>query len=80
MGNFGLSIFVTQLLFGAIEIPANLLSMWLLEVFGRRVLFIATLLSGGLCCILIVAVPQGKPLHLVNQMMILGFVLYVCQI
>ncbi|XP_018533008.1 solute carrier family 22 member 13 [Lates calcarifer] len=58
MGNFGLSIFVTQLLFGAIEIPANLLSMWLLEVFGRRVLFIATLLSGGLCCILIVAVPQ----------------------
>uniref|UniRef100_A0A4W6CGI0 Solute carrier family 22 member 13a n=1 Tax=Lates calcarifer TaxID=8187 RepID=A0A4W6CGI0_LATCA len=61
MGNFGLSIFVTQLLFGAIEIPANLLSMWLLEVFGRRVLFIATLLSGGLCCILIVAVPQGKP-------------------
>ncbi|XP_071347952.1 solute carrier family 22 member 13-like [Trachinotus anak] len=59
MGNFGLSIFVTQLLFGAIEIPANLFSMWLLEVFGRRVLFIATLLTGGLSCILILAVPQG---------------------
>uniref|UniRef100_A0A3B4WJJ4 Solute carrier family 22 member 13a n=1 Tax=Seriola lalandi dorsalis TaxID=1841481 RepID=A0A3B4WJJ4_SERLL len=59
MGNFGLSIFVTQLLFGAIEIPANLFSMWLLEVFGRRVLFIATLLAGGLSCILILAVPQG---------------------
>uniref|UniRef100_A0A3B4T6B2 Solute carrier family 22 member 13a n=1 Tax=Seriola dumerili TaxID=41447 RepID=A0A3B4T6B2_SERDU len=59
MGNFGLSIFVTQLLFGAIEIPANLFSMWLLEVFGRRVLFIATLLAGGLSCVLILAVPQG---------------------
>lgn len=59
MGNFGLSIFLTQLLFGAIEIPANVFSMWLLEVFGRRILFIATLVSAGVLSILILAVPQG---------------------
>lgn len=59
MGNFGLSIFLTQLLFGAIEIPANVFSMWLLEVFGRRILFIATLVSAGVFSILILAVPQG---------------------
>lgn len=65
MGNFGINIFMTQLLFGAIEIPANLLSMWLLEVFGRRILLIVTLLLGGLACILMVAIPQGRPFVLV---------------
>ncbi|XP_051269358.1 solute carrier family 22 member 13-like isoform X1 [Dicentrarchus labrax] len=59
MGNFGLSIFMTQFLFGAIEIPAILLSMWLLEVYGRRILLMSTLLTGGLCCVFILAVPQG---------------------
>ncbi|XP_068427774.1 solute carrier family 22 member 13-like [Clinocottus analis] len=60
MANFGFSIFVTQLLFGAVEIPAHILCMWLLEVFGRKILFVATLLSGGLCCIFVLAVPQGN--------------------
>ncbi|KAM6989186.1 solute carrier family 22 member 13-like [Tautogolabrus adspersus] len=58
MANFGLSIFLTQFLFGAIEIPAHTLNMWLLEVFGRKKLFIATILFGGISCILLLAVPQ----------------------
>lgn len=62
MGNFGFSIFLIQLMYGAIEIPAILLNMWLLEVFGRRILFIFTALSGGLCSVLTLAVSQGKPL------------------
>ncbi|XP_030259801.1 solute carrier family 22 member 13 [Sparus aurata] len=64
MGNFGLSIFLIQLMYGAIEIPAILLNMWLLEVFGRRLLFIFTTLSGGLCSIVILAVSQGYPIAL----------------
>ncbi|XP_026169891.1 solute carrier family 22 member 13-like isoform X2 [Mastacembelus armatus] len=59
MGNLGFNIFMTQLLFGAIEIPALILCMWLLEVFGRKILYIATLLSAGLSCILIIAVPPA---------------------
>ncbi|XP_076601145.1 solute carrier family 22 member 13-like [Chaetodon auriga] len=59
MANLGMDIFVTQLMFGAAEIPANLLSMWLLEVVGRRILFISTHLTGGLFCVLILAVLQG---------------------
>uniref|UniRef100_A0A3Q4HHF7 Solute carrier family 22 member 13a n=1 Tax=Neolamprologus brichardi TaxID=32507 RepID=A0A3Q4HHF7_NEOBR len=58
--NFGLSIFLIQLLFGVFSIPSVLLSMWLLEIFGRKILFIATLLIGGLSSILILAVPDGK--------------------
>lgn len=70
MENLGLSIFMTQLMFGAIEIPAYLLCMWLLEIFGRRVLFISTLISGGLSCIFILTVPQGKPFGLLGKMII----------
>uniref|UniRef100_A0A3Q2W5M2 Solute carrier family 22 member 13a n=1 Tax=Haplochromis burtoni TaxID=8153 RepID=A0A3Q2W5M2_HAPBU len=60
MQNFGLSIFVTQLLYGVFEVPSVLLSMWLLDIFGRKILFIATLLIGGVSSILILAVPDSK--------------------
>lgn len=79
MGNFGLSIFLIQLMYGAIEIPAILLNMWLLEVFGRRLLFIFTTLSGGLCSIVILAVSQGKPLGWVRNISIHVFG-PVCQV
>ncbi|XP_027876927.1 solute carrier family 22 member 13-like isoform X2 [Xiphophorus couchianus] len=62
MGNLGFSIFLTQFLFGAFEIPAVLFSMWLLEIFGRKALFIFTLVIGGLSSLLIVAVPQEHAL------------------
>jgi len=48
MGNFGFNVFLTQLMFGAFEVAATLLSMWLMEVFGRRISCISTFVIGGI--------------------------------
>ncbi|KAL3054780.1 hypothetical protein OYC64_017668 [Pagothenia borchgrevinki] len=59
MGNIGFNVFLTQLMFGAFEVAANILSMWLMEVFGRRISLISTFVTGGLSSMFILAVPQG---------------------
>lgn len=60
VANFGMSVFLTQLIFGLSEVPAHILSIWLLEVVGRKVSLVATLLTGGLCVLAVLAVPPGR--------------------
>ncbi|XP_056869334.1 solute carrier family 22 member 13-like isoform X3 [Takifugu flavidus] len=61
VGNFGLDIYLTQLIFGAVEIPARLGSLPLLQRFGRRKGQAAVLLFGGAACLVIVAIPKDLP-------------------
>ncbi|KAL1006254.1 hypothetical protein UPYG_G00069810 [Umbra pygmaea] len=61
VGNFGLNIYLTQLIFGIAELPARLGSLPLIEHFGRRVCQAFTLFLGGSACLLILAVPEDLP-------------------
>ncbi|KAM8839485.1 solute carrier family 22 member 13-like [Synchiropus picturatus] len=55
MGNFGLNIFLTQLIFGLTELPVHILGIWLLEAVGRKMSLMGTLLTAGFLCFMMLA-------------------------
>lgn len=63
VGNFGLDIYLTQFVFGAVEIPARVGSLPLLQRFGRRICQAGVLFFGGAACLGILAIPTGNLLH-----------------
>lgn len=58
--NFGLDIYLTQLAFGAVEIPARLGCIFLLQWFGRKKTQAALLMLSGLMCLIITGIPEGE--------------------
>ncbi|XP_061096306.1 solute carrier family 22 member 13-like [Conger conger] len=71
VGNFGLDIYLTQLIFGVVELLARLGSIPLIEYFGRRICQSFFLLFGGVICLSITAIPEDLPV-MVAVMAILG--------
>lgn len=59
VGDFGLDIYLTQIIFGAVEVPARYSSTFMLQKFGRRWSQLGTLVMGGLMCITIIFIPAG---------------------
>ncbi|XP_009874332.1 PREDICTED: solute carrier family 22 member 13, partial [Apaloderma vittatum] len=59
--NFGLDIYLTQLAFGAVEIPARGGCIFILQWFGRRKSQAVLLLLSGVVCLIITAIPEDQP-------------------
>ncbi|KFP94274.1 Solute carrier family 22 member 13, partial [Haliaeetus albicilla] len=58
--NFGLDIYLTQLAFGAVEIPARIGCIFLLQWLGRKKSQAVLLLLSGLVCLIITGIPEGE--------------------
>uniref|UniRef100_A0A8C8BKR1 Solute carrier family 22 member 13 n=1 Tax=Otus sunia TaxID=257818 RepID=A0A8C8BKR1_9STRI len=59
--NFGLDIYLTQLAFGAVEIPARVSCIFMLQWFGRKKSQSVLLLLSGLVCLIITVIPEDQP-------------------
>ncbi|XP_056440287.1 solute carrier family 22 member 13-like [Gadus chalcogrammus] len=69
--NFGLDIYLTQFIFGLVEIPARMGSILFLEYFGRRKSQAAALFGAGTACLVILAIPKDLPV-VVTVIAVLG--------
>ncbi|KAM6452936.1 solute carrier family 22 member 13-like isoform 1-T1 [Liasis olivaceus] len=71
VGDFGLDIYLTQLIFGAVEIPSRVSCIFLLQWLGRKKCQAAWLLLGGIVCVLIPVVPKDFPV-IVTVLAVIG--------
>lgn len=57
---FGLDIYLTQLAFGAVELPARFGCIFLLQWFGRKKTQAVLLLLSGTMCLIVTVIPEGE--------------------
>lgn len=68
VGNFGLDIYLTQFIFGVVELPARLGSLPLIQHFGRKIILAGVLLFGGCACLGILVIPRGTLLYNIGSL------------
>nr|XP_020661986.1 solute carrier family 22 member 13-like [Pogona vitticeps] len=71
VGDFGLDIYMTQVIFGAVELPSRISCIFLLQWIGRKKCQAAWLLLGGVMCLLIPAIPKDYPV-IVTTLAVIG--------
>ncbi|XP_058482917.1 solute carrier family 22 member 13-like isoform X1 [Solea solea] len=71
VGNFGLDIYLTQFIFGLVEIPARLGSLPLIQRFGRRMCVVVSLFFGGSATLGTLVIPKDLP-AVVTVLAVLG--------
>lgn len=54
-----MDVYITQLIFGAVEVPGSLLSLTLNQRIGRRLTQAGSLIFAGAACLSILAIPTG---------------------
>lgn len=62
VGDFGLDIYLTQLIFGLVEMPARFFSIFIMEKLGRKWSLLGSLTLAGTMCIIIIFIPAGTRL------------------
>ncbi|XP_005082406.1 solute carrier family 22 member 13 [Mesocricetus auratus] len=61
VGDFGLDIYLTQVIFGAVEVPARFSGILVMEKLGRKWSQLGSLTLAGVMCVLIIVIPAGLP-------------------
>ncbi|XP_078521384.1 solute carrier family 22 member 13-like isoform X5 [Lissotriton helveticus] len=77
VGSFGLDIYLTQLVFGIVEIPSRVGCIFLLGLIGRKTLLTACFLLGGASCLIIIAIPKDFPI-VITILAVIGKMLIAC--
>uniref|UniRef100_A0A672HLG6 Solute carrier family 22 member 13b n=1 Tax=Salarias fasciatus TaxID=181472 RepID=A0A672HLG6_SALFA len=67
VGTFGLDIYLTQVIFGAVELPARLGTVPAIQHFGRRICQTTGLFIGGLACLGNLAIPRATVLAVLGK-------------
>ncbi|XP_030368675.1 solute carrier family 22 member 13-like isoform X3 [Strigops habroptila] len=60
VSSFGLDVYLTQLAFGGVELPARFSCIFLLQWFGRKKTQAVLLLLSGLMCLIIIGIPEDQ--------------------
>ncbi|XP_030053889.1 solute carrier family 22 member 13 [Microcaecilia unicolor] len=61
VGSFGLNIYLTQLVFGVVEVLARIQAMFILGRYGRKKCQTACLFLSGIACLIITVIPKDLP-------------------
>ncbi|XP_075994216.1 solute carrier family 22 member 13-like [Genypterus blacodes] len=66
VGGFGLNIYLTQFIFGFIELPSHLLTFFLVQRIGRRICQVLFLFFAGAACLVNLAIPTDLPVAITS--------------
>lgn len=62
ISDFGMNIYLTQMIFGLVEMPARTITLFTLNR-SRKISQLAFLAVGGTACLLTIFIPDGKNTH-----------------